>query len=840
MKKTFVRVLAAIAAVCSLAALFAFAGCNKKKPEETKYTVTYAVGEGATGTAPAGGEFEAGATFALPAATGLAKEDYTFEAWNDGAADYAVGATFTMPAKNVTFTAKWKANQVEPPVPVTYTVTFAKGAEDATGTAPTLAAQASGAAVTLPANTFTYEGHTFKGWKASTDNQVYQPEATYTMTAANVTFTAQWEANGEEPPVPVTQYTVTFVLNNEEANQTATVDEGDTVTKPSNPVHPDGKVFMYWADSNGEYDFDTPVTGNLELEAVYGWKLIFLAGEGATGTVKPIVAKSYAFVNLPDGTGLSNGDKTFDGWTDGTVNYVAGERYRVSQNVTFTAKWKTNEVDPPVPSTKYDITFKSGVYSITVGTPTMEAQESGTAVTLPANAYVRPHYTFAGWKASTDSQVYQPEETYTMTAEAVTFTAQWTANTVTVLFNANGGSGEMANMTGTFGKSFELSTVENIFTAPQGKEFAGWATSADGQPVSGGLSLNAKTVSSDDTVTLYAIWVDPPVDIATFAGTWTNAGGDEVIISGSGENGTMLYKGQAVIPVISMSGCILAATEDYSYYLTITVGDGTLTLLDAMTETSTVLTNKAATVNAEASVFAGKWSGANRFWYIQGDKVYYRPTGANMSYAPVTFTIIGDYAMYNITASNSFLLKKGDGTMTGYNLYDAERGPVAVTFNTTADAFFVLTVGGEVTQLVAANNAPAAITAPTAPAGQKFDHWVLAGTETVFDATAAMTADASITAVFVDEGGVESSGKTYVRGSSTITFDNVTGTLVENGTTYAAERYGANAWNFSGSAKNPWGMTQCYITVSEDGNTLYVWDYNTMDPEDLKYTYTAE
>lgn len=614
MKKTFVRVLAAIAAVCSLAALFAFAGCNKKKPEETKYTVTYAVGEGATGTAPAGGEFEAGATFALPAATGLAKEDYTFEAWNDGAADYAAGATFTMPAKNVTFTAKWKANQVEPPVPVTYTVTFAKGAEDATGTAPTLAAQASGAAVTLPANTFTYEGHTFKGWKASTDNQVYQPEATYTMTAANVTFTAQWEANGEEPPVPVTQYTVTFDPNNEEDTWTETVNEGSTVAKPTDPVHPNGKTFMYWKNGSGkEYNFNSSVTGDLELTAVYAWKLTFLAGSGATGTVEPLFV-TFGFAVLPDGTGLSNGDKVFDGWTtDGTNKYEAGSMYNATANETFTAVWKEKQ-------TTFTLSYGTMYYGEYPGegdAPASVTKNEGDTVTLPENMFTAKaeysNYVFVGWYVQGVSSVlYQPGDTYTMPAKDVKFMAKWeegapvTPTTFTVTYKA-GDHATGTDITESHTKGEITLKAADVFTPESNYLFAGWklegGSEYDVYAVGGTYNLTGNvTFIAQWTQTIGAYDNDESVmlllDISDNTGTLTDFGGDfeealtftltgndititldEQTFNGTYENGalniTLTYKGKSYTfgsptvdpnPPSSIGGWVAISTTEGDFY----------------------------------------------------------------------------------------------------------------------------------------------------------------------------------------------------------------------------------------------------------------------------------
>lgn len=74
----------------------------------------------------------------------------------------------------------------------TYTVTFV-GGDGATGTAPTQDPVTAGTSITLPAATaFTKDGFTFAGWYCSVDKVTYNAGASYTMTAADTTFTAQW------------------------------------------------------------------------------------------------------------------------------------------------------------------------------------------------------------------------------------------------------------------------------------------------------------------------------------------------------------------------------------------------------------------------------------------------------------------------------------------------------------------------------------------------------------------------------------------------------------------------------------------------------------------------
>lgn len=76
-------------------------------PTSTGYRVSFDA-NGGTGTVPTQDATAQGGTFTIPDADGLTKDGYTFSGWNDGEKTYAAGDTYTMPAKNVTFTANWE------------------------------------------------------------------------------------------------------------------------------------------------------------------------------------------------------------------------------------------------------------------------------------------------------------------------------------------------------------------------------------------------------------------------------------------------------------------------------------------------------------------------------------------------------------------------------------------------------------------------------------------------------------------------------------------------------------------------------------------------------------
>lgn len=150
-----------------------------------------------------------------------------------------------------------------------------------------------------------------------------------------------------------------------------------------------------------------------------------------------------------------------------------------------------------------------------------------TAYILPANSFIAPDgKPFNCWIVNGTEQA--PGAAIDITADT-TVTA---ALAYTVSFDANGGTGEMTDETGVFG---EYTLPENGFAAPEGKQFKGWAASADGEVISGAaIPLSADTI-------LYAIWEDIPVVPAEYAildganSNWTLDSGESLSIRGSGE-----------------------------------------------------------------------------------------------------------------------------------------------------------------------------------------------------------------------------------------------------------------------------------------------------------------
>ena len=154
----------------------------------------------------------------------------------------------------------------------------------------------------------------------------------------------------------------------------------------------------------------------------------------------------------------------------------------------------------------YNVKFDSNY--ATTGEMADQVVRYGESVqALTANTYTKTGYTFAGWatsreRADAGTVDYADGATFTMTAiNGVTLYAVWQANPYNVVFNANGGNGEMANQVINFDATNALNT--NTFTRP-GYTFTGWNTSADG---SGHAYSDCHSFTMiNEGVTLYAQW----------------------------------------------------------------------------------------------------------------------------------------------------------------------------------------------------------------------------------------------------------------------------------------------------------------------------------------------
>lgn len=135
------------------------------------------------------------------------------------------------------------------------------------------------------------------------------------------------------------------------------------------------------------------------------------------------------------------------------------------------------------------------------GAPASQTKTHGTTLALSSVKPTRTGYTFKNWNTAANGSgtSYASGASYTANA-AVTLYAQWTINTYTVTYNANGGVGAPANQTKTYGTTLTLSSVK---PTRDKYNFLGWGTSATSTTVSYAAGAN---YTANAPITLYAIW----------------------------------------------------------------------------------------------------------------------------------------------------------------------------------------------------------------------------------------------------------------------------------------------------------------------------------------------
>ena len=169
------------------------------------------------------------------------------------------------------------------------------------------------------------------------------------------------------------------------------------------------------------------------------------------------------------------------------VDRVGGTMYA---STTFTV--------PKLPS--YTVSYNANGGS---NAPSSQTKWYGKTLTLSNDVPTRAGYDFIGWalsKADADAgnKYYDPGKTCDRN-ENLTLYAVWRADTYTVSYNANGGSGAPGNQTKTHGVTLTLSSMIPTRT---NYTFKGWATSA-----SGGVAYYAGgSYTANVGATLYAVW----------------------------------------------------------------------------------------------------------------------------------------------------------------------------------------------------------------------------------------------------------------------------------------------------------------------------------------------
>ncbi|MBQ7369667.1 MAG: InlB B-repeat-containing protein [Clostridia bacterium] len=426
----------------------------------------------------------------------IQKTGYTFMGWYDGETRWNFSTGIV--GRDVHLTAKWQIN--------TYKISY-----DPNGGSVENDEQFVTYATNFTLETPTRTGYEFLGWLDENDAPFVAGKWTG---LSDVALTASWRAY---------DYKISYKANGgtgEMSDSAYQYDEEKPLAK--NSFERTGYTFLGWSKTQtattAEYADEKTVknltTADEDTITLYAiWRAhtytIKYEANGGTGEILDTSLFYDESKILPKNVFERTG-YTFLGWsqtqTATTAEYTDEQQIKNlttvdEDTITLYAIWRAH-------------TYKVA-YNANGGTGSKSSQTHtyGVSKTLYMNngTFTRTGYTFAGWSRNATAQTAefgQAESVKNLTAEdgaTVTLYVVWKANTYTISYKANGG-------TGTTGESLHTYDVEKQLTknsfARTGYTFMGWsrthnsvfATYTDEQKV---MNLSS---GNGDTLTLYAIW----------------------------------------------------------------------------------------------------------------------------------------------------------------------------------------------------------------------------------------------------------------------------------------------------------------------------------------------
>lgn len=428
------------------------------------------------------------------------KTGYTFKHWyKQGDPTKAdVGNSIKMPVNGITLVAEWEANS--------YKVAF-----DSNGGEGTMAAQSFkyDTAQNLTANSFTRDGYSFQGWAVSkTDAKKYDNNQSVknltTEKAVTVTLYAVWQAE---------EQTISFDVNGgaSDSKPTDIKKVTDATVDLSSVEAPKktGYTFKHWykQGDTGKADVGSSVkmpAGGLTLVAEWeanSYKVAF-DSNGGKGTMTAQNFKYDTAQSLTSNSFTRDG-YSFQGWSTnktGAYIYLDGapvNNLTATQNdtVTLYAIWKAdNQV----------LQFDVNGGNVNSKPDNINGDTDSTIDLSKIAAPTRTGYTFKHWYKQGDTDKANVGDSIKMPATGIILVAEWKANSYTVNFHKNNGTGTMTAQSFKYGESKKL--TKNGFTR-DGYTFVGWSTTADGASnYVDEATVSNLTDEEAGTIDLYAVW----------------------------------------------------------------------------------------------------------------------------------------------------------------------------------------------------------------------------------------------------------------------------------------------------------------------------------------------
>ncbi|MCR5223596.1 MAG: InlB B-repeat-containing protein [Bacilli bacterium] len=330
----------------------------------------------------------------------------------------------------------------------------------------------------------TKEGYTFTGWSVEGTNAVLNTNI-FTIGESNATLRATWSINN--------YYWISYHYQMNTDGSNYTLISGDTSTGEAaynSQVTPNVKTYTGFTSPASktitiQVDTNPPVKNVVNYNYSRNKYTLTVNANGGTysGTTPlSMYYKGTTSIPNPSRTGY-----TFKSWSvSGTGSSISDKTLTMgSQNTTITASWQANS---------YTVTFNAN--GGTTPTASKSVTYNSTYGTLPTPS--RTGYTFTGWYTAASGGTKIVSTTKVAITSAQTLYAQWTANSYTVNFNANGGTTPTASKSVTYNSTY--GTLPTPTPSSSSYIFTGWYTAT-----SGGSEVTSSTkVVITSAQTLYA------------------------------------------------------------------------------------------------------------------------------------------------------------------------------------------------------------------------------------------------------------------------------------------------------------------------------------------------
>lgn len=281
-----------------------------------------------------------------------------------------------------------------------------------------------------------------------------------------------------------------------------------------------GYSFAGWYNSSSytsKVTDDNPYTGlnkDLTLYAKFTpneYSVNFNANGGSVAPTSKKVTYDAPYGTLPAEPAVSRAGYTFAGWwtsATGGTEVTATTPVKITSEQTLYAHWTPNT---------YTVTLKPNGGTPNTDQTVIATYDAAMPTTLKAGGSIsapnKEGYTFSGYyDAKKDGvQYYKADlssaKNWDKTGNTNLF-AHWTANTYTIVYDANGGTG----MTNSSSHTYDVAkTLTKNGYSKTGYSFVGWATSkaladAGTKAYDNEQSVINLSATQEATITLYAIW----------------------------------------------------------------------------------------------------------------------------------------------------------------------------------------------------------------------------------------------------------------------------------------------------------------------------------------------